>query len=277
MSQHNNAFNQKKKAILDEINSLQPDLSPKGTIDELCLPIMHLINSHDDMVTTSSCSGRISVFAEGSKMHNGLQKVGGKGEGGKWLFVSHDNNNVIGWLETISKEGINFVETNIDDSTNHLDGGNRFILYKYEPFILHVKCRDFEMASKLYNVAMACGFRESGIGSNNLVAIRINIKLDVPIGYIDENTNDLKLFVPKDYILLLDRLTLSKFEENSRKMQELYDRIRVEIIEVPKSESSKVETKEERRERKMREGLAKQRIAQEQKMRNLSIEKEIID
>ncbi|KAF8277403.1 hypothetical protein TcBrA4_0109560 [Trypanosoma cruzi] len=30
-----------------------------------CLPLMHLLNTHDDYVTTSSCSGRIALFHSG--------------------------------------------------------------------------------------------------------------------------------------------------------------------------------------------------------------------
>ncbi|KAK5782436.1 hypothetical protein RI543_000373 [Arxiozyma heterogenica] len=256
-----NPFDQKKKAILEEINSLEPDLSPKGTIDQLCLPIMHLINSHKDMVTTSSCSGRISVFVEGEKLINREEaKSGGKGLGGRWLFVTHEQDKVLNWLDKISDtEQIQFLPA--DDTTNEFDNSVRYVLYKYEPFILHVKCRDFQMASKLLNVAMSCGFRESGIGSNNIVAIRINIKLDVPIGFINtKNNNTLTFFVSKQYINnILNKLTLSKFIENKKKMNELYATIDKEIISSLNVQSESKETKEERRERKRREGLERQR------------------
>ena len=261
-----NPFDQKKKAILAEINSLEPDLSPKGTIDQLCLPIMHLINSHKDMITTSSCSGRISVFVEGAKLINKKDvKSGGKGLGGRWLFVTHEQDEVLNWLNNISEtEQIRF--QSVDNNTNEFDNSVRYILYKYEPFILHVKCRDFQMASKLFNVAMSCGFRESGIGSNNIVAIRINIKLDIPIGFLDEKDNNmLTFFVSKQYINnVLNKLTISKFIENKKKMDELYAAIDKEIISKPldsnfNSQSEIKETKEERRERKRREGLERQR------------------
>lgn len=228
-----NPFNQKKAAILAEIQSDEPDLSPKGNVDSLCLPIINLINSHNDMVTTSSCSGRISVFVEGQKQHKGVVKTGGKGEGGKWLFVTHNSEEVIGWLNCSQSEGLEFDQGNIGDVSEHIDGNNRLVLYKYEPFILHVKCRDFSTASKLYNVSMACGFRESGIGSNNLVAVRINIKLDVPIGYLNELTNKINLLVTADYINFLDKLTLTKFQENEKKMKALHDRIKQDIIDAP--------------------------------------------
>lgn len=264
-----NAFDQKKASILEEINSIQPDLSPKGTIDELCIPIMTLINYNNDMVTTSSCSGRISVFAEGTKNSNPEVKVGGKGEGGRWIFVSHDSQNVNGWLDSLmdkSEEQSILIDTDIVGDVSKFDGSTRYILYKYEPFILHVKCRNFETASKLYNTAMGCGFRESGIGSNNIVAIRINIKFDIPIGYLDEKTDQLILFVSRQYIQFLDSITLTKFNDNARKMKQLYDKIDSDIIKndgVAKKADTITETKEERRVRKMREGLERQRLLNE--------------
>ncbi|KAL3229500.1 tRNA wybutosine-synthesizing protein 3 [Nakaseomyces bracarensis] len=262
-----NPFDQKKNAILQEINSIGPDLSPKGTIDRLCIPIIDLINKSPDMVTTSSCSGRISVFIEGTKAIDGDIKVGGKGEGGKWLFVSHELDEVDNWFQRVTeKEQITW-EVDADSIEVYPDGSSRMILYKYEPFILHVKCRDFETASRLYNTAMSCGFRESGIGSNFIVAIRINIKLDVPIGYVDENKGTLKLICNPDYIKVLDIMTKAKFSENSKKMDQLYGKIESEMIlkvnEVSKKENH-TESKEARRERKRREGLEKQRMMKEQ-------------
>lgn len=263
-----NAFDQKKLAILQEINSDQLDLSPKGTIDVLCLPIIDLINSSPDMVTTSSCSGRISVFIEGQKAINGDVKVGGKGDGGVWLFVSHEIKDIDNWFDrTTAAKNLNWVIDASNTRDINDDGSSSMILYKYEPFILHVKCRDFESASKLYNTAMACGFRESGIGSNFIVAIRINIKLDVPIGYVKENGN-LALIVDPSYITVLDRITKAKFIENEKKMSVLFAKIKSEIVESPKDVNTQVkeETKEERRERKRREGLEKQRLIQQKQI-----------
>lgn len=77
---------------------------------------------------------------------------------------------------------------------------------------------------------MACGFRESGIGSNNLVAIRINIKLDTPIGYYDQETDAIKLYVSRQYINILDNLSLFKFKENTSKMEVLHDRIKNQLF-----------------------------------------------
>ncbi|KAF9997255.1 hypothetical protein BGZ79_009049 [Entomortierella chlamydospora] len=58
-------FTSRKKAILVALNSDTPDKSPKGYVDEPLLPLIVLINNHNDYVTTSSCSGRICTYLEG--------------------------------------------------------------------------------------------------------------------------------------------------------------------------------------------------------------------
>lgn len=106
------SFTAKKNAILASLStpeSTYTDLSPKGSVDAAIKPLIHRINALDGVVTTSSCAGRVSVFLEGRKQgkwheergnaknHEGLGKEseqaavpGGKGMGGKWLFVSHE-------------------------------------------------------------------------------------------------------------------------------------------------------------------------------------------
>lgn len=249
-------FAQKKKSILEEIATTLgdvPDLSPKGSIDELCIPIMNLINAHNDMVTTSSCSGRVSVFVEGVKVKSSEHtKIGGKGDGGHWLFVSHDKNAIQDWF----KDKFQYSRVPSDQLKSQK---TRYILFKFEPLILHVKCRDYTTASALYTTAMSCGFRESGIGINNIVAIRISIKLDIPIGYYDEESDKFVSFVDENYLKIITQQSLDRFNENEKRLDMLYTAIAKMEIKQPPKTTEKQETKEERRERKRMEGLAKQR------------------
>ena len=107
-------FALKKQKILTTLatpSSSYTDLSPKGSLDTGIKDLIDMINRLDGIVTTSSCAGRISVFLEGSKTAVQIQDedaryveesddrgsasatfgpVGGKGRGGRWLFVSHD-------------------------------------------------------------------------------------------------------------------------------------------------------------------------------------------
>lgn len=279
-------FDKKKQHILQEIglnSESNPDASPKGTIDALCIPLITLINSHSDMVTTSSCSGRVSVFVEGSKELNTERdnpadlltadeafKIGAKGEGGHWLFVSHEKEDINEWWMKTSPL-LKFEKS----SDKEYNIKTRYILFKYEPLILHVQCRDFKSASRLYSSAMGCGFRESGIGANNNVAIRISIRLDVPIGYIN-NKDELISVVDEAYLKMITKLAFDRFLENERKMEKLYNRIDEEVIQYIES-TDHIETKEERKERKMQEGLARRdevRKLKEEKKRLKQLELE---
>lgn len=109
-------FDARKARILAEMAAPGPDASPKGSIDTLILPLITRLNEHPDVVTTSSCSGRVSVFLEAAKRvpppvppapallpsvpsatavaaaaaTAANAGIGGKGDGGRWLFVAHD-------------------------------------------------------------------------------------------------------------------------------------------------------------------------------------------
>lgn len=238
-----NAFDQKKSSILKEIGVTSPDspdASPKGTIDVLCLPIMEVINSHPDMVTTSLCSGRVSVFLEGIKKET---QVGAKGNEGRWLFVTHHPEELPNWFKSIDFK----YQDTIPTSENQ-----RYILFKFEPLILHVKCRDQQSANLLYSTAMGCGYRESGIGSNNIVGIRTSMRLDIPIGCMSGDS--LVSFVSESYLELLTKLSEERFAENFRKMDVLKNAI-ANMGQAKIKEPT--ETKEERRLRKIAEGMAR--------------------
>lgn len=243
-------FDKKKKEILKQIgetNDDHHDASPKGTLDTPLVPLIDKINEHKDMVTTSSCSGRVSVFLEGTKLSSkGTEKLGGKGAGGKWLYITHDPEFTKEWWSKVKEHKEEYDQTSV----------KRYILYKFEPMILHVKCRDQETANKLYSQAMSCGFRESGIGPNLLVAIRISIKLDVPVGYLVQQGDDeyvVKTLVNDEYVNELEHMSLELFGKNKSKIDELFGKVEEMFIEPEKKE-----TKEERRERKKREGLERQ-------------------
>jgi tRNA wybutosine-synthesizing protein 3 len=96
-----NRFQTRKQNILAQLDAPDGeyhDLSPKGSVDEPIRDLISEINAFDGFVTTSSCSGRTSVFLEGRKSgtedtlneEHGVSRAGpgGKG-GGAWLFISH--------------------------------------------------------------------------------------------------------------------------------------------------------------------------------------------
>lgn len=199
------------------------------------------------MVTTSSCSGRVSVFLEGNKSET---QIGAKGNEGNWLFVTHDPRDLDQWYDLV-----NFKY----QPAKTMEGATRYILYKFEPLILHVKCRDLATANLLFSTAMSCGFRETGIGSNNIVGIRILIKLDIPIGYLDGEKY--VSMVLKEYLEVITKLSHDRFTENFRKLHQLEEAI--QGMGVAKVE--KVETKDEKRERMRKEGMARREAVRAEK------------
>lgn len=138
-------FRARKAAILkllDAPDEAYHDLSPKGSIDEPIRFLIEEINRLEGLVTTSSCSGRMSVFLEGRKRGlNGEETdkaspagPGGKG-GGTWLYISHDP---APDLEDTSKSSFasqfGLLETNGDsDEVPALDC--RYIHLKFEPMV----------------------------------------------------------------------------------------------------------------------------------------------
>jgi len=58
-------FDSNKEKIIDALSKTYngiKDLSPKGFVDTPVIDILDLINSHNDFISTSSCSGRIAVY-----------------------------------------------------------------------------------------------------------------------------------------------------------------------------------------------------------------------
>ena len=119
------------------------DKSPKGSLDEPTAPLVHDINRHPDYVTTSSCSGRVSLFATFGDEHN---------RGGRWLLVQHATVTVRELTEALTPP-----------PTQPAAPPPELVLFKHEPAILHVQCRHLEAAKRLLQVALGAGFRESGV------------------------------------------------------------------------------------------------------------------
>eukprot|EP00605_Chrysophyceae_sp_TOSAG23-4_P001484 GSChrysophyteH1.ASY1.ANO1.1621.1 assembled CDS len=133
------------------------DFSPKGSIDKPCLALVNFINDHlVDYVTTSSCSGRVSVFRDE-----------GAGKGVAWLLVEHG-------IVTVNE-----IKAAVERNTEAL------VNLKCEGFILHVRCRDIESGRQMHHIARSCGYRESGLTISNkgvMLAIRTTaFALETPI------------------------------------------------------------------------------------------------
>lgn len=142
-------FEARKHKILEQLDAPDEeyhDLSPKGSVDAPIRDLIREINRIDGIVTTSSCSGRISVFLEGRKTDSGPYKAveedegsragpGGKGGGGAWLFISH---NPVEVPEVASASDL-LLGFGLEDATagtsRNVDVNSRFIHLKFEPMV----------------------------------------------------------------------------------------------------------------------------------------------
>lgn len=147
------SFASRKTKILSQLaipETEYTDLSPKGSVDEGVRELCEEINSQEGLVTTSSCAGRVAVFLEGGANalkaeHEGeedaattVASTGGKGGGGRWLYVSHDpvdEKLLEGKGEVFKLFGL---EENEDGEGPDLEASNplpRFVHFKFEPMV----------------------------------------------------------------------------------------------------------------------------------------------
>ncbi|KAJ1922653.1 hypothetical protein IWQ60_006393, partial [Tieghemiomyces parasiticus] len=218
MQRQEQDFVARKRAILAEIASHTKDKSPKGFIDEPIIPLLDLINRHPDYVTTSSCSGRIAVFADHQLEPSEAQAPATTGgllqptvttEGitdddtvdrshGQWLMVTHDPLD----LKGLSKSVREWVFAQYAGRILAYDGSQGtkaeeeessdaplppFATFKFEPLIIHVQARTLQAARKLLTLAVDFGFRNSGLKVSDkryMLALRSSLKLDVPVATI---------------------------------------------------------------------------------------------
>lgn len=136
-------FQARKQKILEQLAAPDEeyhDLSPKGSVDAPIRALIGDLNNIDGLVTTSSCSGRISVYLEGRKATLDGAEVeedsragpGGKGGGGQWLYLSHDP-------IAMEEPAPRLIDVFGLGPRGSLDGelvsGRRYIHLKFEPMV----------------------------------------------------------------------------------------------------------------------------------------------
>ncbi|KAJ8270898.1 hypothetical protein GJAV_G00120510 [Gymnothorax javanicus] len=186
-----NTFRQWKKHCLNKM-----DLSKKGSVDEDITHIVSMLNDSEKYFTTSSCSGRIIVI-DGVSDCLDVQK-----QNCSWLFVTHQNCQKM-------------------DLVSALERSCGDVVFKFEPFVLHVQCRQLEDAQLLHSVAINSGFRNSGITvgmkGKIILAVRSTHCLEVPLSRKGE------VLVSSEYIEFLVELANQKMAENLRRIGRFYE------------------------------------------------------
>ncbi|CUS09431.1 unnamed protein product [Tuber aestivum] len=289
-----------KTQILAEISSPGPDASPKGSIDIHILPLINRLNEHHKIITTSSCSGRMSVFLEGSKklagtdseaigegpepdekaeFPSGSAGMGGKG-GGKWLFVSHDPVDCIDMTprevshmllggHTLGLHSANnqvLTESVLSEAGTSVSSSTRLVHMKFEPMILHVQTLDLQTAHVILVAALTAGFRESGImnlglSEHSFPTIAIRCNGLVMDSIIGVmNASHPGIKMVVDEDYLKTMMLVSSLRFEDNKRRVDAFSRKIERVIFNQGQAPPKESKEERKMRKREEGLRRQRI-----------------
>ncbi|KPI42343.1 tRNA wybutosine-synthesizing protein 3 [Cyphellophora attinorum] len=205
---------------------------------------------------------------------------GGKG-GGRWLFVSHDPPDV----PDLQEVGSEFWTQKFGMSRNgDVPSSARLIHLTYSPLILHVLCATLDYAKPLLAAAINAGFRESGVqslkaldpdydGDGVMVAIRTNgIVFESVIGLYDPCRDSAAAIVSEEYLAMCTGIVGERFRWNEVRKERLVQEIVGAMKRTRLAEGAKqIETKDDRRQRKRQEGLARQKKQQAaQKEANVS-------
>lgn len=95
-------------------------------------------------------------------------------------------------------------------------------MFRFEPLIIAVESENVTAAQSLVSLAIACGFRESGITSvskRTIIAIRCSIRLEVPLG------NTQKLMVSPEYVEYLVDIANGKMGTNRKRTDLFYNKL----------------------------------------------------
>jgi tRNA wybutosine-synthesizing protein 3 len=123
-------FDKRKAAILADLQSEDPDLSPKGRPDDEIIELLRLLNSHPHYVSTSSCSGRAVVFLDTDKTSSD------EAARGRWLMNRHTPlDDGIDSLNLDQLNAILFADIKIAGQGTLSDGPRRFVTLKFEPLV----------------------------------------------------------------------------------------------------------------------------------------------
>ena len=204
----------------DDDDESKRDASRAGAVDARAARTVRAVCESANYFTTSSCSGRISVFGDapvkrdddaGADADAGAEER--KAKGGLWAYVSHDPADAEEVLRAIA-------EAEAMDGDGGGDGGASTLTLRFEPFILSVEARDVERGAAFVKRARECGYRESGITACEkrvICAARCQIRMEAPVRVGGTR------IVDDDGVRALVALANEKFEANARRMERFYE------------------------------------------------------
>ncbi len=172
----------------------------KGEVDKPIIPYLEIINSKENLYTTSSCYGRITV--------DNVPLIDNKKEH-KWLGK---------WHRKVNKEEL----------MNALEKGKENITYiKQEPFILHIGVKTLKDTEKVLDIARnKLGLKRSGIMHTKPRIMLEIMGLDhvsIPAKIEDEYLIDL------NKLEKITEILNKKFERNEKRFMSFIKEIEKEI------------------------------------------------
>ena len=193
------------------------DASRAGAVDARAARVVRAVCESAHYFTTSSCSGRISVFGDAvsRESDDGEERT----KGGLWAYVSHDPADVDEVLRAIADAEA------LDEDAGSASGGGgggcaATLTLRFEPFILSVEARDVAHGAAFVKCARECGYRESGITACEkrvICAARCQIRMEAPIRAGG------KRLVDDDGVRALVALANEKFDANAQRMERFYE------------------------------------------------------
>ncbi|MEM2949447.1 MAG: hypothetical protein QXT05_03585 [Candidatus Bilamarchaeaceae archaeon] len=130
--------------------SVLRDAIEKNKVDEGIIPLIEKINKNENLVTTSSCFGRIVLL--------GFDLIKRKQTAEFYRK----------WHRKVETEE---VELAVVSYTGKLP-----LWFKVEPFILHVSARDFSAAEEFMKKMRSCGVKRGGIQGTSKGRITIEVQ-----------------------------------------------------------------------------------------------------
>ncbi len=189
MTLEDEKFDKRKKSILRE---LEKEIE-RESIDHDVLPLIQRVNSHRDLVTTSSCSGRIILII--------VPREGGKKKDAVIIKKWHE----ITSFQEIWKE-INLINT------------EKTVWLITQPLILHVLTRNLDTAKKLLSASRKAGFKKVGIISfSEKVTVQIEGHQIINLPVMDEG----KILVTSDYLRKVVDICNIKLKEIKESLKRL--------------------------------------------------------
>ena len=207
------AFAQRKASTLAELALDAGDLSRAGHVDARARAVVALVNTHPAFYTTSSCAGRVSLFADPTSE---TRAAGMKG--GEWVYVNHDPADAAAIVSAVRRK----LGEEKDAASSSVPDPECSLVLRFEPFILSVEADGVEAGGRFAKMARDAGFRESGVvvGERRVVcSVRCSIRMEAPL------VSKGQRLVSDEAIETLVAIANEKWAANAARAERLRERI----------------------------------------------------